>query len=190
MTTFRVRLRTAEEPSQPRQTFDLEKLRNPDVICNRRIEMAPLIGLRDDGMDIDTMITTYNTAMTGEASEKLGIECLRKQPWITNDVLDVYDERKDLKKRRYEAEGAKAYMEAIKRLQKAVKRATEDWIGVQGEGIEPCLNKNNGKIAYQLVKDLTSEKQGRSLTIQDSSGKCLEKNERFSAGRQVRIKQS
>ena len=69
------------------------------------------------------------------------------------------------KKRRYEAEGAKAYMEANKRLQKAVKRATEDWIGVQGEGNEPCLNKNNGKIAYQLVKDLTSEKQGRSLTI-------------------------
>ena len=29
------------------------------------------------------------------------------------------------------------------------------------------------KRAYQLVKDLTSEKQGRSSTIQDRSGKCL-----------------
>ena len=95
MTTFRVRLRTAEEPTKPRQTSDLERLRDPDVICNRRLEMAPLIGLRDDDMDIDTMITTYNTAMTGETSEKLGKECLRKQPWITNDVLDVYDERKE-----------------------------------------------------------------------------------------------
>ena len=28
-------------------------------------------------------------------------------------------------------------------------------------------------IAYQLVKDLTSEKQGRATTIQDKSGKCL-----------------
>ena len=27
--------------------------------------------------------------------------------------------------------------------------------------------------AYQLVKDLTSEKHGRSSTIQDRSGKCL-----------------
>ena len=36
-----------------------------------------------------------------------------------------------------------------------------------------CLNKNNSKRAYQLVKDLTSEKQGRSSTIQDKSGKCL-----------------
>ena len=38
---------------------------------------------------------------------------------------------------------------------------------------ETCLNKNNSKRVYQLVKDLTSEKQGRSSTIQDKSGKCL-----------------
>ena len=30
--------------------------------------------------------------------------------------------------------------------------------------------KKNSKRAYQLVKDLTSEKQGRSSTIQDKSG--------------------
>ena len=40
-------------------------------------------------------------------------------------------------------------------------------------GLPACLNKNNSKRAYQLVKDLTSEKQGRSSTIQDKSGKCL-----------------
>ena len=33
--------------------------------------------------------------------------------------------------------------------------------------------KKNSKRAYQLVKDLTSEKQGRPSTIQDKSGKCL-----------------
>ena len=54
-----------------------------------------------------------------------------------------------------------------------MKKAKEDWIGAQCELIETCLNKNNSKRAYQLVKDLTSEKQGRSSTIQDKSGKCL-----------------
>ena len=52
-------------------------------------------------------------------------------------------------------------------------QAKEDLIGAQCEEIETCLNKNNSKRAYQLVKDLTSEKQGRSSTIQDKSGKCL-----------------
>ena len=41
-----------------------------------------------------------------------------------------------------------------------------------------CLRKNYRKIAYQLVKDLTTEKQGKTTTIQDESGKCLtEENE-------------
>ena len=54
-----------------------------------------------------------------------------------------------------------------------MKKAKEDWIGAQCEEIETCLNKNNSKRAYQLVKDLTSEKQGMSSPIQDKSGKCL-----------------
>ena len=54
-----------------------------------------------------------------------------------------------------------------------VNKAKEDWICAQCGEIETCLNKNNSKRSYQLVKDLTSEKQGRSSTIQDKSGKCL-----------------
>ena len=37
-------------------------------------KFAPLIGLRDEDMDMDTMITTYNTAVTDAASEILGKE--------------------------------------------------------------------------------------------------------------------
>ena len=33
--------------------------------------------------------------------------------------------------------------------------------------------KNNSKRAYQLVKDLTSVKQGKSTAVQDLTGKCL-----------------
>ena len=58
-----------------------------------------------------------------------------------------------LKKKRYETEGAKEYREANRRVPKAVKKAKEDWIGVQCEEIETSLNKSNSKRAYQLVKD-------------------------------------
>ena len=59
-------------------------------------------------MDINTTITTYNTAVTDAASEILGKERHRKKSWVTKDVLDLYDERRDLKKKkRYGTEGAK-----------------------------------------------------------------------------------
>ena len=51
------------------------------------------------------------------------------------NVLDLCDERRDLKKKWYEAEGAKEYREANRMIQKAVKKAKEDWIVAQCEEI-------------------------------------------------------
>ena len=131
------------------------KQKDPDVACTFQAtiggKFAPLIGLRDGDMGIDTMITTYNTAVTDAESEVLGKERRRKKPRVTIDVLDLFDERRDLKKKRYEAEGAIEYREANRRIQKAVKKAKEDWIGAQCEEIKTCLNKNNSKKAYLLV---------------------------------------
>ena len=59
-----------------------------------------------------------------------------------------------------------------------MKMAKETWIQGQCQEVEACLRKNNSKKAYQLDKDLTTEKQGKSTTIQDKSGKFLtEENE-------------
>ena len=56
-----------------------------------------------------------------------------------------------------------------------MKKAKENWIGEQCSEIEENLRKNNSKRAYQLVKDLTTVKQGKATTVQDRSGKCLTK---------------
>ena len=112
-------------------------------------------------MNIDTMITAYNTARLLQPVRDLG----KKVAGKSKDVLDLCDERRDLKKKRYKPEDDKEYREANNRIQKEEKKAKEDWIGAQCGEIETCLNKNNSKRAYQLVKDLTSEKQGKSSTI-------------------------
>ena len=75
MMTFRVRLKKTRTPNQPRLRFDPEKQRDPDVACTFQAtiggKFAPLSALRDKDMDIDTMVTTYNTAVTDAASEIL-----------------------------------------------------------------------------------------------------------------------
>ena len=167
------------EKAKPAKTkFDLEKLRDQDVACTFQAtiggKFAPPIELSDEDMVMDAMVTTYNTAVTDAASEILGNERRRKKPWVTKDVLYLCDERRDLKKKRYEAEGAKEYREANRRIQKAVKKAKDDWVGAQCEEIETCLNKNNSKRAYQLVK------VGLQLS-RTSLGNVLLKKKRFSA---------
>ena len=59
-----------------------------------------------------------------------------------------------------------------------MKLAKETWIQGQYQEVEACLRKNNSMQAYQLVKDPTTEKQGKTTTIQDKSGEYLkEENE-------------
>ena len=87
------------------------------------------------------MITTYNTAVTDTAIEILEKICCRKKHWVTSNVLDLCDERRDLKRRRYEDKGAKEYRKANKMVQKALKKAKEDWIDNQCKEIYACLNK-------------------------------------------------
>ncbi|WP_419623918.1 hypothetical protein, partial [Thiolapillus sp.] len=93
--------------------------------------------------------------------------------WITAEILDLCDKRGELRKKRFEPEGAEKYKEVNNNIKRCMKKAKENWIGEQCSEIEENLRKNNSKRAYQLVKDLTTVKQGKATTVQDRSGKCL-----------------
>ena len=59
--------------------FDLEKLKDPKVLGIFRAmiggKLAPLTIVSNKDTDIDSMITTFNTAVTEKASEILGKHC-------------------------------------------------------------------------------------------------------------------
>ena len=54
-----------------------------------------------------------------------------------------------------------------------MKKATENLVGEECSKIEDNLRKNNSKMTYQLVKDLTTVKRGKVTIAQDRSGKYL-----------------
>ena len=124
------------------------------------------------------MVTHFNKTVTDTAAEILGKQRRKRKPWVTPEILDLCDQRRDLKKKKGEPEGVKDYREIKRKIRTEMKMAKETWMQGQCQEVEACLRKNNSKKAYQLVKDLTTEKQGKSTTIQDKSGKCLtEENE-------------
>ena len=76
-------------------------------------------------------------------------------------------------KDKFTTEGAKQYKAVNQQIKKGMVKARETWIEERCQEIDGSLGKNNNKKAYQLVKDLTSSKQGRTTTIQDKNGKRL-----------------
>ena len=111
--------------------------------------------------------------MTETASEILSKHRQKKKPWITAEILDLCDKRRELRKKRFEPEGSEESKEVNNNSKRCMKKAKENWIGEQCSETEENLRKNISKRAYQLVKDLTTVKQGKATTVQDRSGKCL-----------------
>ena len=137
------------------------------------------LSILDSDMDLDMLTDTFNAAVTDAANEILGKHRPVKKPWVTAEILDLCDKRRELKKKKNknDAEGTTEYRTVNRQIKKGMKKAKEDWIGEQCKNIEDSLKKNNSKRAYHLVKDLTSTKQERTTTIQDKSGTCLTENE-------------
>ena len=49
----------------------------------------------------------------------------QKKPWVTTDILDLCDKRRELKKKKSEVEGAKQYREINQVIKKSMTKARE-----------------------------------------------------------------
>ena len=73
--------------------------------------------------------------------------------------------RRKLRKRRFEPEGSEKYKEVNNNIKRCMKKAKENWTGVQCCEMEENLRKNSSKRAYQLMKDLTTVKRGKATSV-------------------------
>ena len=95
----------------------------------------------------------------------------KKKKWITDDILEMCDKRRVLKNKKHDAQRRRQYREINNKIRKAIKQAKENWIEEQCEEIDTNLTENNTKRAYQIVKYLTTTKEGKASTIKDKFGK-------------------
>ena len=69
-------------------------------------KFAPLTIMYNEDADMDSMITTFNTGVTETAGEILGKHRQKKKPWVTAEILDLWDQRRELRKKQFEPEGS------------------------------------------------------------------------------------
>ena len=78
--------------------------------------------MSNEDTDIDSMITTFNTAVTETAREILGKHRQKKKKtWITAEILDLCDKRRELRKKRFEPEGSEKYKE-VNNIKRCIKK--------------------------------------------------------------------
>ena len=76
-------MKKISKPKHTRLKIDLEKLKDLNVLEAFQAmiggKFAPLTIMSNDDTDIDSMITTFNTAVTERASEILGKHCQKQK---------------------------------------------------------------------------------------------------------------
>ena len=103
--------------------------------------------MNNEDTDMNSMIATFNTSVIETASEILCKHRQKKKPWITAEILDLCNKRRELRKKRFEPEGFEKYKEVNNNIKRCMKRAKENWIGERCSEIEENLRKTNSKRA-------------------------------------------
>jgi len=130
MMSFRLRLKKIKMQGPTRIKFDLKKLKDPQVADAFQAmiggKFAPPTLLNADHTEVDTLVNSFNKALTESASEILGKCRAVKTPWVTTSILDLCDERRALKKGRQEtAEAARKYKAINQEIKKSIKTTKE-----------------------------------------------------------------
>ena len=80
---------------------------------------APLATPVDEDADLDSMVTHFTKAETDTAAELLGKQRRKRKPWVTPEILDLCDQRRDLNKKR---EVSQKEPKAVERLKETSGR--------------------------------------------------------------------
>ena len=182
MMNFRIHLKKKLCEKSKRTKYNLERLKDPNVAeeFEARIggKFAPLLTLETENMSIDEHVEAFNNAITTTADEVLGKARPTKRPWVTQEVLDMCDRRREMKKEKSKSEeGARCYKETNSAVKRKLKEVKEKWIEDKCKSIEESIQTNNTKKAYKIVKDLQQDfianKIVHCTTVEDKNGNCL-----------------
>ena len=97
------------------------------MICGK---FAPLTVMNSEDTDLDSVITTFNTAVIETGSEILGKHCQKKTLGNCRNFSSVR-QRRELRKKRFVLEGSEKYREVNNSIKMCMKKAKENWIGEQ-----------------------------------------------------------
>jgi len=107
--TIKLKLKAQRTTKNPRIRFDLEKLKDPEIVEVFQAKIGgKFAALNFLDSDVDTMAADIKDVLLSSAAEVLGKEKRKKQPWVTSEILDLCDKRRELRHEKYRDEETRA----------------------------------------------------------------------------------
>ena len=162
MCNLRLKLRSNKREKSKRIRYNVNKLKDQTISKAYSDHLDAQLSEIEKNMkdcDLTEICSDFEQALTSSASEIIGKYRSKKQPWITDDILDLCDKRRTLKpKRKLNAESEHKYREINSKIRKMMLKAKEDWIQTQCKSIDDDMKHGkHNKRAYETLKMLTKQ---------------------------------
>ena len=106
------------------------------------------------------MCDEFTSSITEVAENALGKRRKTRRPWITGEVLDCYDKRRQLKSKSTEGEELmKEYRKTNKEVRRLLRKAKEEWAEEQARLMESSFETSNTRKVLETIKNLTGTRK-------------------------------
>ncbi|KAI5700378.1 hypothetical protein M8J77_008043 [Diaphorina citri] len=157
---------------KPNMKWDLDKAKNPNIKELFAITLNQEIDKNCSQSEMGNANTRWNNlkiSIKATAEKIIGkSKMLAKQKWMTNEILDWMEKRKQFKNSPDPNERAK-YRDTHKHIQKLCRKAREDWINKECAEAEILERKNSNKF-HQKVKSLAFKDNKTSHSLINANG--------------------
>jgi len=177
LSNVRLRFRI-QQAKVVRARIDIEKLiQEPSVRQNYQIALsnrfAKLETLPDD---VNKALEIVNNTIQEAAKETIGCKRKKIKPWISEEVLMLTDQRREIKAKLNANPSLKPeYKRLSKDIRMGLTRCRQDWTQQQCAQLETASRKNDLRNLFSKVKEISGglALKVRSANIKDETGKLL-----------------
>ena len=130
--------------------LDLGKLKDSEIgeVFKAKIG-GKLAALSVPDSDVDTLANSLQEVLHSAAEELLGRQRKTIQRWVTNEAMDLCDQRRRLRQQKYTStETGLEYRKVNREIRKKMKAAKEEWTE------EQCKNTEKEMMSVKQQRDL------------------------------------
>ena len=125
---------------------------------------------------LDALVEKLNTALIDTAKEILGHKPKTEKPWITDEILDLCDQKRQVCNKQ-DRESRDMYKRIQRTVNKKIRTALRDYIREKCESCEKDFKSGNNHRMYKTVKELSTKKSTIAASVLDKGGKLLSDSE-------------
>ena len=184
LANIKLKLKAKEKPKRPKK-YDVNKLSTPETYNTYQVtiggKFGPLLELPDTDIETDKLWGDIKACFKETTEEVLGNKKPQQQkPWLTSEVLELSNERSNVKQQRLNDPSKKPRYNFLNREIKWKSReCKEAWLQNVCKEVEHANYSKKAKQVYSSIKTITGTKSRSMRSVKDKDGEVLTDDKRI-----------